>query len=96
MKEIMVMTGNEKEKGKAGSVKDEIGTVAGGGVIQGAEVGVGIVKDMPTAVVLKGAEMEQKSRRRRRRRKRRKGKMMVRTTLIRRLLKLISSEQLLG
>ncbi|KAJ6876459.1 hypothetical protein NC651_029448 [Populus alba x Populus x berolinensis] len=55
MKEIMVMTGNEKEKGKAGSVKDEIGTVAGGGVIQGAEVG--IVKDMPTAVVLKGAEM---------------------------------------
>jgi hypothetical protein len=95
MKEIMVMTGNEKEKGKAGSVKDEIGTVAGGGVIQGAEVGVGIVKDMPTAVVLKGAEMEQKSRRRRRR-KRRKGKMMVRTTLIRRLLKLISSEQLLG
>jgi hypothetical protein len=95
MKEIMVMTGNEKEKGKAGSVKDEIGTVAGGGVIQGAEVGVGIVKDMPTAVVLKGAEMEQKSRRRRRR-KRRKGKMMVRTTLIRRLLKLISSEQPLG
>jgi hypothetical protein len=95
MKEIMVMTGNEKEKGKAGSVKDEIGTVAGGGVIQGAEVGVGIVKDMPTAVVLKGVEMEQKSRRRRRR-KRRKGKMMVRTTLIRRLLKLISSEQLLG
>jgi hypothetical protein len=95
MKEIMVMTGNEKEKGKAGSVKDEIGTVAGGGVIQGAEVGVGIVKDMPTAVVLKGAEMEQKSRRRRRR-KRRTGPLMVRTTLIRRLLKLISSEQLLG
>lgn len=88
------MTGNEKEKGKAGSVKDEIGTVAGGGVIQGAEVG--IVKDMPTAVVLKGAEMEQKSQRRRRRRKRRKGKMMVQTTLIRRLLKLISFEQPLG
>ena len=86
------MTGSEKEKGKAGSVKGEIGTVAGGGVIQGA----GIVKDMPTAVVLKGVEMEQKSQRRRRRRKRRKEKMTAQTTLIQRLLKLISSEHPLG
>ena len=90
------MTGSEKEKGKAGSVKGEIGTVEGGGVIQGAEVGVGIVKDMPTAVVLKGVEMEQKSQRRRRRRKRRKEKMTAQTTLIQRLLKLISSEHPLG
>ncbi|KAJ6876683.1 hypothetical protein NC651_029629 [Populus alba x Populus x berolinensis] len=80
MKEIMVKTGNEKEKGKAGSVKDEIGTVAGGESIQGAEVG--IVKDMPTAVVLKGAEMEQKSQRIRRRMKRKERKDdEVQTTL---------------
>jgi hypothetical protein len=95
MKEIMVVRGSEKEKGKAGSVKGGIGTVADrGGVHLGAQLGVGIAKDMPIAVVLKGAEMEQKNQRRRGRR--RKRKMMVQTTLIQRLQKLISSEQPLG
>jgi hypothetical protein len=68
--------------------------VADRGVYLRAKVGVGIAKDMPIAVVLKGAEMEQKNQRRRGRR--RKRKMMVQTTLIQRLQKLISSEQPLG
>lgn len=55
----MVVRGSEK--GKAGSVKGGIGTVADRGeVYLRAEVGVGIAEYIPIAVVLKGAEMEQK------------------------------------
>lgn len=87
----MVVIGNEKERGKAENGRGEIGTVAGGGVIQGVEVGVGIARDMAAAAVQKGVEMVRKSQRRKR--KRRKRRMMAPTTQIQRLQKLISSEQ---
>ena len=42
MKRIMVMMGSEKGSRKVGNGRGETGTVAGGGITQGAEVGVGI------------------------------------------------------
>lgn len=46
MKRNMVVIGSEKGSGKVGSGRGETGTVAGGGVTQGAEVGVGIARIM--------------------------------------------------
>ena len=44
MKRIMVVMGSEKGSRKVGNGRGETGTVAGGGITQGAEVGVGIVR----------------------------------------------------
>lgn len=85
-KKNMAEIGIEKGIGKVGSGKDEIGTVAGGGAIRGAEVGVGIARivmeiierDMPEAASALGDEMDprttdiEKSRRRKRKRRRRR------------------------
>ena len=107
MKRIMVVIGSEIGSGKVG--RGETGTVAGGGVTQEAEVGVGIGRivrvgstgrDMHAAAPVPedGMELRKmalgKSLRRRKRERRRK--RMEQTTQTLRLLKLIGCVHPLG
>ena len=109
MKRIMVVIGSEIGSGKVGSGRGETGTVAGGGVTQEAEVGVGIGRivrvgstgrDMHAAAPVPedGMELRKmalgKSLRRRKRERRRK--RMEQTTQTLRLLKLIGCVHPLG
>lgn len=97
----MVVTGRGKGRGKAGRGRGETGTVAGGGAIQGAEVGARIVRIarvettargmLAAAPVLEGVEtcqrMEPLEKSQGRRKKRRRRRMMALTTQIQRLQK---------
>jgi hypothetical protein len=107
MKRNMVVIGSEKGSGKVGNGRGGTGTVAGGGVTQGAEVGVGIARimkvgsigrDMHAAAPVPEDEMDPrilgKSQRRRKRERRRR--MTGQTTLTLRLLQLTSFGHPLG
>lgn len=100
----MVVIGREKGSGKVGSGRGETGTVAGGGVTQGAEVGVGIARimkmgsigrDMHAAAPVPEDGMDLRKSQRRRKKERRR-RMTGQTTQTLRLLQLTSFGHPLG
>jgi hypothetical protein len=107
MKRNMVVIGSEKGSGKVGSGRGETGTVAGGGVTQGAEVGVGIARimkvgsigrDMHAAAPVPedGMDLRILGKSQRRRKWERRRRMTGQTTQTLRLLQLTSFGHPLG